>query len=130
MEGNAFQAGSQTAAGGLRHGPLCSSQGGSPPLGKGGLLHTSLLLPTFNSDQQLTETKTDLWESIGHIYKDELVRDIYPPADQELYEGTEPALVLALNNVSGLSVHVQVPLHNNNLPIKALCNNTTSKKDI
>lgn len=95
MEVKAFQAGSQTPAGGLRHGPRWPPmlRCGSPHTGHARVVQTSLLLPTFNSEQQLTETKTNHQKSIGVFYKKELVRDIYPLADQELYEGTEPALM-------------------------------------
>lgn len=82
--------------------------GRKPPTGHKGVVQTLLLLPTFNSEQQLRETKTDQQKSVGVIFNKELVRDVYPLADQELCEGTEPALMRGpVNNLSLLAVRLQ-----------------------
>lgn len=54
-----------------------SSQGRTPPTGPVEVVQTSRLL-TFNSEQQLSETKTDQEKSIGVVYNKELVKDICP----------------------------------------------------
>lgn len=43
-----------------------------PPTGHAGVVHTSLLLPTFNSELQLRTTKTDQQKSVGVISNKEL----------------------------------------------------------
>lgn len=69
MEGNVFQAGSWTPAGGPRKGPRRSSQGGGGGAGEADAVASP---PNF---EFRAKTKTDQEKSMGVIYNNELGRD-------------------------------------------------------